>query len=105
MVTEKYEKSEQSQEHVVHQAEALIFLKPDPDDCGAGGTALLTPSQESELITTSRCCLLWCADKVSLDAGTRSVIAVSGIPPVNGFDRHTVLAIVQRHDPGATLLA
>ncbi|KAG0598883.1 hypothetical protein M758_12G108600 [Ceratodon purpureus] len=43
-------------------------------------------------------------DNVSPDPA-KNRVTVSGYPPVNGFDEHTVLAIVKRRDPQATLLA
>ncbi|KAG0598882.1 hypothetical protein M758_12G108500 [Ceratodon purpureus] len=43
-------------------------------------------------------------DNVSPDPA-KNRVTVSGYPPVNGFDEHTVLAIVKRRDPQATLLS
>lgn len=43
-------------------------------------------------------------DKVTPDLD-QNTITVMGYPPVNGFDQDTVLAIVKRRDPQATLLS
>ena len=54
--------------------------------------------------SVSGCCFLLCADKVTPDLD-QNTITVMGYPPVNGFDQDTVLAIVKRRDPQATLLS